>query len=314
MKQSSRRCFLRSAAGLAALPALGRAAPPPRKRIVFVAGVKTHGFGQHAHNAGCLFLAKVLRDGVAGVETVVHQNGWPDHPSFFDGASAMVMYMDGGDAHPILPHLDTVDKLMKRGAGLAVLHYALVVPKGDAGNKFREWIGGYYETYWSVNPFWTGRFEKLPRHPITRGVKPFAIHDECYYHMRFADGMQGVTPILTARQPEETRQGKLGPHSGNEFVRSRKGQAEHTAWAYERPGGGRGFGFTGAHYHWSFLDDNYRKLLLNAVAWIAGIEVPAGGIRSNTPTWAELMANQEGPAPDGFNLHEARKAILPRDL
>jgi hypothetical protein len=202
---------------------------------------------------------------------------------------------------------------MKRGTGLAMLHYALVVPKEKAGSKFLEWIGGYYETHWSVNPFWTGRFDKLPRHPITRGVKPFAIHDEWYYHMRFVNGMQGVTPILTAQPPEATRLGKFGPHSGNEFVRSRKGQAEHTAWAYQRPGGGRGFGFTGAHYHWSFLNDDYRKLLLNAIAWIAGIEVPMDGIRSVTPVWAELMANQEGLPPDSFTPDDARKAIHPRE-
>ena len=35
-------------------------------------------------------------------------------------------------------------------------------------------------------------------HPITRGVKPFAADDEWYYHMRFREGMSGVTPILTA--------------------------------------------------------------------------------------------------------------------
>ncbi|MCC6860916.1 MAG: ThuA domain-containing protein [Bryobacterales bacterium] len=306
MTETSRRSFLLSASGLAVLPAAG-----PNKRVVFVAGIKTHGFGQHAHNTGCQFLARWMRDAVPGVETAVHPNGWPPDPAFFDGASAVVVYMDGGDAHPILPHLETVDRLMRRGAGLAVLHYALVVPKGQPGSRFLEWIGGYYETWWSVNPFWTARFEKLPQHPITRGVRPFAIRDEWYYHMRFVDGLRGITPILTAKPPESTREGKFGPHSGNEFVRARKGRPEHTAWAYERPGGGRGFGFTGAHYHWSFLDDDYRTLLLNALAWIAGIEVPAAGFRSKTPDWADLLANQEGRPPEGFNLEEARKAIHP---
>ena len=38
----------------------------------------------------------------------------------------------------------------------------------------------------------------LPEHAVTRGVKPFTINDEWYYHMRFVDGMTGVTPIVSA--------------------------------------------------------------------------------------------------------------------
>ena len=310
----SRRGFLGTAAGFAVLPEGGGGVKAlPTKRIAFVAGVKSHRFGEHAHNAGCLLLAKCLHENVPGVETVVHQNGWPDKPSFFDGVSTVVLFMDGGDRHPILPHLNTIDELMKQGVGLAVLAYALVVPKGEPGNKFLEWIGGYYETYWSVNPFWTGRFDKLPEHPITRGVRPFSIYDEWYYHMRLREDLPGaVTPILTAVPPEKTRQGSDGPHSGNPFVRARKGQPEHVAWAYQRPSGGRGFGFTGGHYHWSWGQDDFRKLILNAVVWTAGLDVPREGIRSRTPTWEELMANQEGRMPEGFSAETARELIKPR--
>ena len=38
----------------------------------------------------------------------------------------------------------------------------------------------------------------LPDHAITRGVRPFAIEDEWYYHMRFRPGMRDVVPLLTA--------------------------------------------------------------------------------------------------------------------
>ena len=52
------------------------------------------------------------------------------------------------------------------------------------------------------------------------------------------------------------------------------------AWAVERPDGGRGFGFTGAHFHKNFGDDNFRKLVLNTLLWLAKAEVPAGGVPS----------------------------------
>ena len=58
------------------------------------------------------------------------------------------------------------------------------------------------------------------------------------------------------------------------------GRIETLAWAVERPDGGRGFGFTGGHYHNNWGDDNFRKLILNAIAWTAGAEVPPEGIPS----------------------------------
>ncbi|MCP5110974.1 MAG: ThuA domain-containing protein [bacterium] len=185
------------------------------------------------------------------------------------------------------------------------------MPKGAEGNHFLDWIGGYYERHWSVNPHWDARFTKLPDHPITRGVTPFTIRDEWYYHMRFREGMDGVTPILTAVPPDSTRERKFGPHSGNPTVRSEKGKPEHVAWARQRPDGGRGFGFTGLHYHWALEHDGYRRILLNALTWIAGIDPPAGGVESPTPTWEDLLANQEGEMPAGFSHEQARKTVRP---
>ena len=40
-------------------------------------------------------------------------------------------------------------------------------------------------------------------------------------------------------------------------------------WVYERPDGGRGFGFTGGHFHANWANDDQRKLVLNAILWLA---------------------------------------------
>src|SRR5262249_49493524 len=130
---------------------------------------------------------------------------------------------------------------------------------------------------WSVNPTWTADYQKLPAHPVTHGVKPFKIHDEWYYHMRLSDK---ATAILEATPPDSTREQPDGPHSGNAAVRARQGMPEVTAWAIERPGGGRGFGFTGGHFHKNWSNDDFRKLVLNAIAWVSGVEVPAEGVAS----------------------------------
>jgi len=269
-----------------------------KKKIVLVAGPRSHGYAAHEHNAGCLLLAKLLNENLPGIHATVYLDGWPEDPTAFDNADAIAIYSDGEGAHVLKPSgFPGIDALMRKGVGIAFLHYALIPPEKEQGAYMLDWIGGYYETFWSVNPFWTADFKELPRHPITRGVKPFTINDEWYYHMRFREDLKGVTPILTATPPDETRKGPDGAHSGNPRVRERMGMPEHVAWAYERPDGGRGFGFTGAHVHWNWEHDDFRKIVLNALAWIAKVDAPPNGVPSRTPTREELEANQDDLKP-----------------
>ena len=47
------------------------------KRVVFVAGKPSHGYGAHEHNAGCMLLAKELQAAMPSITCDVHLNGWP---------------------------------------------------------------------------------------------------------------------------------------------------------------------------------------------------------------------------------------------
>jgi len=271
-----------------------------RKKIVFVAGKPSHRPREHEHNAGCLLLAKHLQAAMPDYQIDVHRNGWPADPEeAFADADAVVIYCDGGPRHVVLPHLGPFNDVMNRGTGLVCVHYGVEVPKGPGGAAMLKWMGGYFEPDWSVNPHWKASFESLPDHPITRGVKPFAIQDEWYFHMRFRDDMQGVTPILTAVAPDSTMARPDGAHSGNPHVRRAVAAKEpqHVAWASERKNGGRGFGFTGAHFHDNWANDDFRRVVLNAIVWSAHGEIPDGGVDSTTPTEEDLQANlDEKPA------------------
>ncbi|MGM9511003.1 ThuA domain-containing protein [Larkinella sp. GY13] len=277
---------LRPSSSLATVPTLAK------KRIVFIAGACSHGAGEHEHKAGCLLLAQRLNATMPTIDAVVYADGWPSDSSAFTNAAAIVIYGDGGEGHLINQHLESVNTLMKKGVGLACIHYAVEVPKGPAGTYFLDWLGGYFETFWSVNPVWTASYKSLPNHAITTGVKPFTINDEWYYHMRFRPNLDGVTPLLTTVPPASTLERKDGPHENNPAVRAEAGQPQHTAWCRERPNGGRGFGITGGHYHRVWADDNFRKLVLNAIAWVAKVDVPAGGVSSATPSKEEMGLNQ----------------------
>ena len=263
------------------------------KKILLIAGKPSHGPAQHEHRAGCLLIKSCL-DTIPGISSFVYSNGWPNEAAAFDGADAVIIYADGGDGHPAIQkdHLQTLAGLMNKGVGMGCIHYAVEIPAGKGGPELLRWIGGYFETNRSVNPTWEADFKSFPDHPVARGLKPFTIRDEWYYHMRFPEGMANVTPILTAIPPDSTR-GKPGidsTHGGNPEVQKHKGEPEHVMWAIQRPDGGRGFGITGAHYHKNWGDDNFRKAVLNAVVWIAKIDVPPDGVQSSV-TPEQLTAN-----------------------
>lgn len=277
---------------------------PATKRVALISGRRSHGFGSHEHRAGCMLLADALNNSGLNIRADVYTGGWPKDDSVLDYADSILIYADGGGGHPFNKHLPRLRQLQKRGIGMACIHYGVEVPKGDSGDAFRDWIGGYFETHWSVNPHWTASFDGLPDHPIARGVKPFSINDEWYYHMRFVNEMAGVTPILSDLPPESSLTRDDGPHSNNEYVRAavlERKEPQHVAWAHQRADGGRGFGFTGGHYHWNWGNDDFRKLVLNAIAWTAHADIPENGVPSKDVTLDDLLANQDYEMPDNFN-------------
>jgi type 1 glutamine amidotransferase len=241
------------------------------KKIVLVAGRQSHGPGDHEFFAGTAILMNLLKQ-TDGVWPVMVRDGWPKNEKVFDGAASLVFYMDGGGGHPVIKpeRMDKLQKYLDQGVGWVNLHYAVEYPK-EAGQRVLSWMGGYYETGYSINPHWDAEVRSLPRHAITRGVKPFVLRDEWYFNMRFPEGMKGVTPILTAIPPDETRR--------TPAAKAHPGRPEHLAWAYDRPDGGRGFGFTGGHFHRNWADENFRRLVVNAVLWTARVDIPEGGAK-----------------------------------
>lgn len=268
---------------------------PAKTRVLLLAGTPSHGPGQHEHNAGLQLLKKCLDESGLPVESTVHLNaGWPSAAELAM-ADTIVIYCDGGGGHLLLKddRLAQVEKEMKRGAGFVCLHYAVEFPADKGGPQALDWMGGFFEANWSVNPHWTADFTQLPTHPVSNGVKPFSINDEWYFHMRFADDSKGNrTDVLSAVAPDSTMARPDGPHSGNPTVRAEVAakKPQTTAWAFERKDGGRGFGFTGGHFHKGWGNDDQRKLVLNAILWTAKGEIPADGVPSKV-TEQDLSIN-----------------------
>lgn len=246
-------------------------ADPAAAKIVLVAGRASHGPGDHEYFAGLALLMKMLQQ-TPGAAPVMVRDGWPKNEKVFQDARSIVFFCDGGGGHPLLApgRMGLLQKEIDKGAGFVALHYGVNFPK-QASDRILPWLGGHIQGGYSASlaKKWTADFKSLPDHPATRGLKPFTLLDEWYYCVRFVPDMKGVVPLLKAVPPENTRD--------SEEAKKYPGREEITAWAYEREGGGRSFGFTGGHLHKNWGDASVRRLVVNGILWTAKIEVPPGG-------------------------------------
>ena len=257
-------------------------------KILFLAGGKSHALGEHEFKAGCMLLAKALNEqsGLDVSATVI--SGWPKDESVFEGVDAIVIY---SDATKVIKHgWEKADELAKAGCGLMFMHYA-VHPSREEGEKyFRPWIGGAMETGFSVNPHWVADLRALPDHPVSNGVTDLVrAYDEVYYSMRFQEDREQVLDLVTAT-PTKTRVKKI-INLWNENGVNGIDKPQTLMWGIERKDGGRGVGFTGGHYHRNWAVDGFRQIVLNSIVWVAGAEVPEGGVKSLAVTEDELNEN-----------------------
>ncbi|PHS00758.1 MAG: hypothetical protein COA78_23660 [Blastopirellula sp.] len=264
----------------------------------------------HEFNAGVQLLADSMKDFTA-VETHFVLNGWPKDESIFDDADAIIFYMDGKTRHEVVQgdghRLKLIDSLADKGVGLGFMHFGVEIVPKQAGPQFKKWIGGHYEDQFSCNPMWEPRFDHFPDHPIANGVKPFTIKDEWYMNIRFINDISGnesanvdglkFVPILVGVPSDEVRDGPyVYPKGPYPHIQASKGRAEAMMWAVERKDGGRGFGFTGGHYHDNWGNNDFRKVVLNAMVWLTKTKVPAGGVES-TVSDELLNANLDPKKP-----------------
>ncbi len=265
------------------------------KKIVLIAGRPSHPPGMHEFRAGCLLLQQCLA-GVKGVSVTVYSNGWPNVENAFEGANAVVIYADGGAGHPAIQkdHKEILGALAKKGVGIGFMHYGVEIPSTNGGPQFLEWIGGHYEHLYSCNPMWSPKYETFPKHPVANGVKPFSNRDEWYFNMRWNEAQKKkLTPVLVAKPSDDVRKGPyVYPRGPYDHIVAASGRDETMMWTFERQGGGRGFGFTGGHTHANWGDDSQRKVVLNAILWIAKARVPKNGVES-TVTPEQLAANMD---------------------
>src|SRR4029079_1706740 len=124
------------------------------------------------------------------------------------------------------------------------------------------------------------------KHPVLRGVKPWTYRDEVFCRFFLPNDKRRTNLVLATPGADRNQ---IGP--------------QIASWAYQRDDGGRAFVFGGLDFRDNLARDNYRKFLLNGIAWAAGLEVPRSGVDSPTPDVSDVpprplkRANESGVWP-----------------
>lgn len=287
-----------------------------KKKIVLIAGKKSHGpEGNGIHDyPWSVKLLKVMLDNSNIRDQVAveyHRDGWPADPATLDTADAIMVISDGrdGDLYEEAPHLasqehiDQVERQIARGCGFLTFHFSTFAPD-ERAKEMLDWTGGYFDWETDGKKLWYSAIQTLdtevelasPEHPVLRGVTPLKMKEEFYYNLRFDPQAAPVTPLWTVPA-----------------IPGRDADGRVVAWARQRADGGRGFGTTCGHYYDNWKHESFRKLILNAIAWNARVEIPAEGVTARFYTHAEItaaLAGVAGVAPARFDDWPIKVLIL----
>lgn len=220
-------------------------------------GPDGHPRGTHEYVEGLRLLGEAI-DKTPGVTVrrVKADGPWPEGPEQIAVADGVVLFLAEGAKWAVADprRHEALVRLAQRGGGLAALHWALGTKSAEPIEPFLKLLGGCHggpDRKYQVLETDLHRVD--PTHPITSGLADFRAHDEFYYRLKFTSDA-GLQPLVQAMI---------------------EGERHTVAWCWQRPDGGRSFGFTGLHFHDNWQRPEYRSLVRQGVLWTLGVEAQA---------------------------------------
>lgn len=260
------------------------------RRIVFISGPMDHAwYGAHEYPKDLLFLKKCMENSPDLKDLDIDFILSLEKPDLerIRGADAIVVHSSAdraaGEVHALFPNFRKdkiytaeekeyyreLDKMVSGGMGVVILHYAVWTDFPESRDYMSKWVGGYYDDNISKVRMTKAQTSlESPSHPVCRGVHPWNLLEEYYINQVYSEKELKFIPLMAARVPLEM---------GDEPAFYTMG------WAVQRRDGGRGIGYTGCHSHDHLYNEDYRKFVVNAIAWSAGIRIPENGIRTEIP-------------------------------
>jgi hypothetical protein len=234
---------------------------PPKRILLLGQSHDDHPPQEHEYMAGVRLIAELLKR-VPDVEVSVERadDPWKQGPELLDRTDAAVLYLAEGASWIARDprRREAFARLTARGGGLIALHWALGTKEVKPIEGYLQLLGGCHGGPDRKYQIVDARVQVVdPEIPITRGIQDFRVHDEFYYRLKFVKPEGSARPLL--RVPID-------------------GKPETIAWCWQRPDGGRSFGFTGLHYHENWRLEPYRRLVLQGIVWTLGRPIPKTGL------------------------------------
>ena len=305
-------------------------AQTPTKTIYFLSGIRDHASptvgGRHEVAKDLLVLQHCL-DSVANIKGVKIITKYLAERATLDiedlkGVDAVIVECSNVTStqkrtHPLVPplpagataydkatlkYLNQLDSLQAAGMGIMIIHWGIAIENPSPAyypirDHYIKWFGqvaypGYTQNplgFWKVTPI-----KAAEKHPILRGVNPWVYKDEIFSRLVIFPGDPYRTDLLMGESPE-TNQSEIGQPKG---VITPRGIAS----AYEKDKQ-RGILWGGSDFHSALLNENYLRFVLNEVVWVAGIDVPKGGVKTNAKQLQLAMINktyENTKKPEGY--------------
>lgn len=235
-------------------------ADAPKKLLLVGQGPDGHPPATHEYMDGLKVLEKALKP-TKGIDiTLVKADGkWENGPELIERSDAIVFFVSEGAKwiQQDEKRLAALKLAAKRGAGLCVLHWGM-------GCKEAHYIDEYVALFGACHGGPDRKYKELEtdvtpveKNPVAVGLSPFRIKEEFYYQLKLVKPVDSVKPVLTAKID---------------------GESHMVAWTWERPDGGRSFGFSGLHFHENWKRAEYRRLVGQAVLWTLKVPLPEKGL------------------------------------
>ena len=235
----------------------GTAEAAPKRLLLVSQGPDGHLPGTHEYVAGQKVIAELLAQ-VPGLEvtTSFADAQWVEGPELLAKCDGVVLFLSEGgkwmNADP--RRKDSLIRLAERGGGISGLHWAVGTKEAENIDICLKLLGACHggpDRKYKV--FATDVHVAAKDHPATKGIKDFRIHDEFYYRLKRNKEETGFTTLLAVNVD---------------------GGTETVSWVWDRPDGGRSFGFTGGHYLDNWRRDEYQRLFAQGILWTMKIDPP----------------------------------------
>lgn len=232
-----------------AMCSIANAADNPKRLLLIAGNPDGHPPQTHEYVAGLKVLHELLQNrGDITLRTVIADDTWDDGPELLDGTDGIVLFRSEGAkwCSANEARLKALQRLAERRGGFTVLHWGMGTKTAEPVANFTALFGlchGGPDRQYRVLET---KLTPVGEHPITHGLQPITVHDEFYFALKTPSIKPTPQPLLQV---------------------DIDGQPQTVSWAWERPDGGRSFGFSGLHFHEHWQRPEYRKLVQQGVLW-----------------------------------------------